>query len=75
VDVVLINLMAGQSATTPLFEQQARRNVLSDAMDRINQKFGHHAVYFGGMFGASQSAPTRISFTNVPKAEEFEMES
>ncbi len=72
VDVTLLNLIADQSATAPLFEQQARRNTLADTMDNINQKFGHHAVYFGGMFGAQKSAPARISFTQIPTQEEFD---
>jgi hypothetical protein len=40
-------------------------------MDRIDLKYGRHTIYFGAMFGAQDTAPTRISYTQIPSAEEF----
>jgi hypothetical protein len=45
--------------------------VLADYMDRIDAKYGHHTIYFGGMWGATEAAPTRISFTQIPGMDEF----
>lgn len=66
VSAVLANLISDKSATEPLFEEQSRRNVLADAIDEINEKFGHHSVQFGSMFGAQKTAPARIAFGQIP---------
>jgi len=50
----------------PLFDFEKRRLSLARAMDRINLRFGAHAVYYGGMHGAKDAAPLRISFTTIP---------
>jgi DNA polymerase-4 len=50
----------------PLFEGGRRRLALSRVMDRINLRYGLHAVYYGGMHGAKDAAPLRISFTTIP---------
>ena len=71
VGVVLTQLVADCCATLPLFPDQLRRNALADVMDRIDQKYGRHTVYFAGMFGAADAAPTRISFTQIPRDDEF----
>lgn len=71
VGVVLTDLTINGSATQPLYTDQKRRNDLADVMDRVDQRFGHHAVYFGGMFGAKETAPVRISFTQIPEVDEF----
>ncbi len=62
----LSDLVCESSTTLPLFHGERNRVVLSHTMDRINAIFGRHSVYFGGMFGAQSTAPTRISFTNIP---------
>lgn len=72
VGAVLSRLVSDQCATQPLYGDQVRRNTLADVMDRINHAQGQHAIYFGGMFGAQSTAPTRISFTQIPTEEEFE---
>ena len=71
VGVVLCDLVADSSATLPLFDGQVRLNVLADAMDRINRRYGQHTIYFAGMFGAREAAPARISFTQIPALDEF----
>lgn len=71
VGVVLSELVADRSAEAPMYPEQVRRNALADAMDRINRRFGKDAVYSAAMLGAEQAAPTRISFTQIPRLDEF----
>ena len=52
-------------------ESTTPKGALADVMDRINRRFGRDAVYPGAMLGAETSAPTRISFTQIPKLDEF----
>ena len=69
VGVVLSELIPARSATPSLFDADQQRNDLSHAMDQANRAFGPNAAYFGGMFGQTDAAPMRISFTHVPDAE------
>jgi DNA polymerase-4 len=71
VGVVLSDLVADRSATAPLFESQRHLSDLADVMDQIDTKHGRHTIYFAGMYGAHDSAPTRISFTQIPEMDEF----
>ena len=71
VAVMLTDLVGDRSTAQPLYPDQVRRNALSDVMDRIDRKYGRHTLYFGGMFGAQETAPTRISFTQIPTDDEF----
>ena len=71
VAVELSNLVPDHAATMPLFDEQTYLNALAYAMDRIDGKYGHHTIYFGAMFGAQESAPARISFTQIPDMSEF----
>ncbi len=71
VGVTLSQLVADRSAEVPMYPDQVRRNALADAMDRINRRYGRDVVYSAAMMGAKQAAPTRISFTQIPAAEEF----
>jgi len=66
VGVMLSDLVPACSATMPLFPAEQDRVRLSRSMDYLNAKFGPHTVYFGGMYGAQDSAPMRISFTSIP---------
>jgi len=66
VGLTLYDLVADSCATLPLFPQENNRIRISETMDRINMLFGRNAVYFGGMMGAENSAPMRISFTQIP---------
>ena len=36
-------------------------------MDQVNRKFGKNSIHFGTLFGAEDSAPVRVGFTNIPK--------
>ena len=70
VGVVLSRLVKRPDAL-PLYPEHRRRDALADAMDAMNAKHGPHTVYFAGMFGAGRTAPTRISFTQIPDADDF----
>ena len=43
---------------------------MSGVLDRINQRYGNDAVYFGAMQGAvaHDAAPMRIPLSNIPNA-------
>lgn len=66
VGVVLSDLTARQSATAPLFQGERNRVDLSQAMDKINERYGRDAVHLGSVHTVLGSAPTRIAFSNVP---------
>ncbi|MHC4443166.1 MAG: DNA polymerase Y family protein [Planctomycetota bacterium] len=66
VGIMLCDLVPGICATAPLFPQEQNRLQLAHTMDNLNSKFGPHTVYFGGMHGAQNSAPMRISYTSIP---------
>ena len=70
---MLFDLVADHNATQPLFPGDSNRVKLAHTMDRLNERFGMHAVYLGGMHEARDSAPMRISFTNIPKLDAKEM--
>jgi DNA polymerase-4 len=71
VGVVLSDLTPNDAAGTLHFQDQLRRGAVADIMDRLDKKYGHHTLYFGGMFGAQRAAPTRIAFTQIPDLEDF----
>jgi DNA polymerase-4 len=66
VGMVLADLLPARSATPSLFDQDRRQTALSHAMDDVNKEFGANVVYFGGMWGTQDAAPTRIAFTQIP---------
>lgn len=66
VGMALSDLLPARSATPSLFEQERRRAELSHAMDSVNREFGANVVYFGGMYGMRDAAPTRVAFTQIP---------
>jgi DNA polymerase-4 len=55
--------------TDSLLEDANRVRKMSGVLDRINQRFGNNAVYFGAMQGAvaTNAAPMRIPFSNIPE--------
>ncbi|MDA0833290.1 MAG: DNA polymerase [Planctomycetota bacterium] len=69
VGVVLGDLIHHTRIPQLLFDDDRRRNDLASTMDRINSRFGADSLYFGGMHGAAEQAPTRISFTHIPTFE------
>lgn len=51
-----------------LFEQADRGTHLSKAMDKINQRWGLSAVYFGSMHGYRHHMDDKIAFGRIPPA-------
>ncbi len=47
------------------------RLALMQAMDHVQRRFGHNAVYLASTHGAQDFAPTRISFGPPPPLDEF----
>jgi DNA polymerase IV len=66
VAVTLYNLVPDSSVSLPLFPAEQQRRDLSRAIDQLNDKFGAGTVYFGGIHRLRESAPTRISFNQIP---------
>ncbi|MEM9345989.1 MAG: hypothetical protein AAGB26_05160 [Planctomycetota bacterium] len=53
--------------TGRLFDVIDSRHALGDVIDNINQKFGNHSVYFGGMHDiADKEMHDKIAFGRVP---------
>ncbi|MBS0631221.1 MAG: hypothetical protein JSS11_04860 [Verrucomicrobia bacterium] len=71
VGVVLSRLIAMSGHTPDLFEgeRQMAKERLQQAIDVVNQTFGHGTVYLGGAFGVTKNAPMRISYTRIPTPE------
>ncbi len=66
VGMVLGDLVHARNVSRSLFEPTDRLEELSKAMDAANDRFGRHAVYFGGMHGKGDSISTRIAFGVIP---------
>jgi DNA polymerase IV len=66
VGVTLRNLIPENDMQVGLFEEPGNRNQLSEAMDKLNLKYGHTTLHFAGMLAAKEAAPTRIAFTQIP---------
>lgn len=71
VSVTLSHLVSDESATIPLFACERQRCRLADAMDRIDDRYGVQTVYSCAMIGYADSAPVRISYTQIPQRYEF----
>ncbi len=77
VGVVLLDLSEADAVQGGLFEAvdaaaEARARALSEAMDRVNARFGRDAVTMGhDRLGAVKSAGPRIAFTRIPELAEF----
>jgi DNA polymerase-4 len=75
VAVTLHNLQAGENITLDLFSSQQTQAVkkqdkaLSDAMDRINQRYGSSTLQLGTL--DKEKVGTKIAFTRIPEKEEF----
>jgi DNA polymerase-4 len=66
VGMVLKELTRADQAALPLFPTLSAAPGLDAVLDKLHQRFGHDAVYFGGAFQAIHAAPMRISFTHIP---------
>ncbi|HXC43788.1 MAG TPA: DNA polymerase [Candidatus Dormibacteraeota bacterium] len=70
VGVWLFDLIPDKFHTLGFFDDEKRETV-SSIMDKINQKYGQHTVYLGGLHGLGDAAPTRIPFFSVPELADF----
>jgi DNA polymerase-4 len=71
VGVVLKGLTRADQSSLPLFaEPEAPRRGslpgLDAVLDKLHQRFGNDAIYFGGAFRAIHEAPMRIAFNHIP---------
>ena len=64
--ITLHNLIPDSELQQTLFAEPGNRTELSTTMDKLNLKYGHTTLHFGGMLPARESAPTRIAFTQIP---------
>lgn len=72
VGVWLYDLIPDELHSLHLFEDGSEKSYsLNVVMDKMNLKYGRHAVYLGGVHDARKSAPTRISFMSIPELNEF----
>jgi DNA polymerase-4 len=69
VAVTLGNLQPLGAVTDSLLQDANRAKRMSGVLDRINQRYGNNAVYFGAMQEAvaTDAAPMRIPFSNIPE--------
>ncbi|MFG0258612.1 MAG: DNA polymerase, partial [Phycisphaerales bacterium JB043] len=66
VRVVLTELSNDESTPMPLFDGERASLRLSEALDRVNGRYGYDALYPASMHATRRSAPMRIPFTTVP---------
>jgi DNA polymerase-4 len=66
VAITMHNLVAESDLETSLFADADHRAGLAATMDKLNMKYGNTTLHFAGMLPAKDSAPTRISFTQIP---------
>ncbi|HJR72512.1 MAG TPA: hypothetical protein VJ806_02585 [Luteimonas sp.] len=69
VAVTLVGLEPIGSITEELMAERRRDKTMSAVVDKINEKYGNNAVYFGAMQQAMahDAAPMRIPFSSIPK--------
>lgn len=71
VSVTLVNLEARGSVSGELIPERRRSREMSAVLDKINQRYGNNALYFGAMQHAlsQQAAPMRIAFGQIPQTD------
>jgi DNA polymerase IV len=69
VGVTLVRLIPAIESTPSLFAPVRSRSTLQNTMDRINLRYGKHALYFGGAHGGHDASPLRIAFNRIPDVE------
>jgi len=65
VGVTFHDLMTEDSVTPSLFDASVQRGRFSQAMDRVNMKFGKNKVHLAAMDHAQNAAPERIAFNKT----------
>ncbi len=71
VAVTLVQLEACGSVSGELMPDRQRSREMSTVLDKINQRYGNNALYFGAMQRAlsQQAAPMRIAFGQIPQTD------
>jgi DNA polymerase IV len=65
VGVVLSGLVSEALHTPSLFDDP-RRKKLTQALDKVNEKFGKNMIHVGAIHESEELAPLRIAFTRIP---------
>lgn len=63
--VVFTDLSAAKDVTPSLFDEEPQRDLLNQAVDAMNQKFGKNSVFLAGMEGAKDAADEKIAFNKT----------
>jgi len=69
--VSCFNLSKRQDVQLELFEDVAKKENLTHAMDKINERWGSFVLTPGRMIQTEEAVPDRIAFGNVKELEEF----
>lgn len=69
VGVTLQRLRERSWSSGSLFSDDQEDRALNGVIDRINRRYGHNTLYFGGMQAALTAAPMRIPFQHIPNAQ------
>jgi DNA polymerase IV len=69
VSVTLVQLEPRGSISGELMPERHRSREMSAVLDKINQRYGNNALYFGAMQNALEqhAAPMRIAFGQIPQ--------
>jgi DNA polymerase IV len=69
VSVTLVHLEPRCSVSGELMPERQRSREMSAVLDRVNQRYGNNALYFGAMQNALErhAAPMRIAFGQIPE--------
>lgn len=69
VSVTLVQLEPRGSVSGELIPERHRSREMSAVLDKINQRYGNNALYFGAMQNALEqhAAPMRIAFGQIPE--------
>ncbi len=69
VGMVLHDLLPLAQSSAKLFNDDAQRSSLWQAVDALNTRYGKHTIYCGSAHRARDSAPMRIAFNRIPDLE------
>lgn len=68
ISVTLSHLLHDTERTLSFFENTKKQS-LSHLMDNLNELYGKNTVHMGSVHEVLDSAPLRIAFSNIPKAD------
>jgi DNA polymerase-4 len=69
VALTLLELTPEDQQSQRLFAEDNERKKLNATLDRLNQKYGKHAAYFGGAHRALDHDKIAIAFNHIPDVE------